>query len=81
MPLHYVYALLGAATDGCGRQGRKGESMSAHHETPDRKPQVFVSLKEAKPTPRPEETDAEIEAWVMEQLLADKKTLDLLATL
>lgn len=55
--------------------------MNAHQETPDRKPRAFMSLKEAKPTPRPEETDAEIEAWVMEQLRADKETLDLLATL
>lgn len=36
MPLHYVYALPGAATDGCGRQGGKGESMTAERSTDER---------------------------------------------
>lgn len=54
--------------------------MSAHN-TPQDQPRAFVSLKEVKPIPRPEQTDEEIKAWVMEQLRADKKTLELLATL
>lgn len=44
-------------------------------------PRIFVRLKDIKRRPRPEQTEDEIRAWVMEQLQADKKTLDLLATL
>lgn len=54
--------------------------MTAHemtkHETPP-----FKSAAEVQQEPRQEQTDAEIEAWVMEQIRADKQTLDLLATL
>ncbi len=41
----------------------------------------FITLKEAKPEIRAEQTEAELNAWLMQQLVADKKTLNLLATL
>lgn len=57
--------------------------MTAHEQSEERQdqPRTFVRLKEVSAEPRPEQTDAEIEAWVMAELRADKKTLDLLATL
>ncbi|MDB5045667.1 MAG: hypothetical protein JWQ08_1717 [Deinococcus sp.] len=47
----------------------------------DEQPRVFRTLKEIKPGTRPEQTDAEIEAWMEKEIRADKKILDLLATL
>ncbi|GGR07208.1 hypothetical protein [Deinococcus ruber] len=44
-------------------------------------PRTFVTLKELAPLPLAEQSDEDVMAWVMEQLQADKKTLDLLATL
>ena len=41
----------------------------------------FVTLKELAPQPLPEQSDEDVMEWVMQQLQADKKTLDLLATL
>ena len=59
---------------------RKGEAVTTQG-TPEDQPLTFISLKEANPTPRPEQTDAEIEAWIEREIRADKKMLDLLATL
>ncbi|WP_168733483.1 hypothetical protein [Deinococcus sp. Arct2-2] len=47
----------------------------------DDQPRVFRTLREIKPEARPEQTDAEIEAWMEQEIRADKKILDLLATL
>ncbi len=58
----------------------KGESMTNYH-TPDEPLPAFQTLKEAQPMARTEATDADVETWVMEQLQADKRILDLLATL
>jgi hypothetical protein len=55
-------------------------AMTAH-EQPKNEPRVFVSAKEIKRTPRPEQTDDEIVAWMDREIQADKKTLDLLAEL
>lgn len=49
--------------------------------TPEQEARPFKTAAEVRQEPRSEQTDAEIEAWVMEQIRADKKTLDLLATL
>jgi hypothetical protein len=57
------------------------QNTSHDQQTSLEQPRTFVSLKEVNPTLRPEQTDEEIKAWVMEQLRADKKVLDLLATL
>ncbi|WP_177183301.1 hypothetical protein [Deinococcus reticulitermitis] len=54
--------------------------MTVQH-TPQHEERPFKTAAEVRREPRPEQTDAEIEAWVMEQIRADKKTLDLLATL
>lgn len=54
--------------------------MTNHH-TPDEPLPAFRTLKEAQPVARTEATDADVETWVMEQLQADKRILDLLATL
>ncbi|MDV6375635.1 hypothetical protein [Deinococcus arenicola] len=42
---------------------------------------TFVTLKEIKREPRPEETDEEILTWMTREIQADKRTLDLLAEL
>ncbi|SEJ93985.1 hypothetical protein SAMN04488058_1453 [Deinococcus reticulitermitis] len=59
---------------------QQGGSMTVQH-TPQHEERPFKTAAEVRREPRPEQTDAEIEAWVMEQIRADKKTLDLLATL
>ncbi|WP_192930877.1 hypothetical protein [Deinococcus sp. AJ005] len=42
---------------------------------------IFVTLKEVKREPRPEQTDEEILAWMTHEIQTDKRTLDLLAEL
>ncbi len=54
--------------------------MTVHEQTNDQ-PRVFVRAREIKRTPRPEQTDDEIVAWMDREIQADKKTLDLLAEL
>jgi len=51
------------------------------NEKPKDRLQQFVSVREVKREPRPEQTEEEIKAWAMALIRADKKTLDLLATL
>jgi hypothetical protein len=54
--------------------------MTAKPNDPDQ-PRVFVKMKDIKRRPRPEQTEEEIEAWMKREIQADKKILDLLATL
>lgn len=58
----------------------KGKEMTAQ-DRPAQEPRPFKTAAEVQQPPRSEETETEIEAWVMEELRADKPTLDLLATL
>lgn len=51
------------------------------YRTPKDIARPFKTAAEVKREACPEQTEAEIREWVKEQIRADKKTLDLLATL
>lgn len=59
---------------------RERGSMTVHN-TSEQEARPFRTAAEVQREPRPEQTEAEIEAWIEAEIRADKKTLDLLATL